>query len=190
MPKLWSDTVEAHRRAVREAVLDAAGMLVHTRGLPAVTMSGIAEASGLGRATLYKYFPDIESVLLAWHERHVSEHLDQLMEVSRTTAAGRRLPAVLEAYAVMMHERGGNQAAGFLHQDAHVAHAREALSSFLRDLIADEVASGTVRDDVSPSELAQYCLHALAAAAALPSTAAARRLGAITLDALRARSSG
>jgi hypothetical protein len=30
-------------------------------------------AAGIGRATLYKYSPDIESVLLAWHEGHADE---------------------------------------------------------------------------------------------------------------------
>lgn len=34
-----------------------------------MTMSRIAEEIGIGRATLYKYFPDVEAILLAWHER-------------------------------------------------------------------------------------------------------------------------
>ena len=38
-------------------------------------MSQIAEQTGIGRATLYKYFPDVEAILLAWHERQVTGHL-------------------------------------------------------------------------------------------------------------------
>jgi AcrR family transcriptional regulator len=63
--------VETHRQEVREAILDATGGLVQSRGLLAVTMSDIAEATGIGRATLYKYFPDVEMILSAWHQRHV-----------------------------------------------------------------------------------------------------------------------
>ena len=78
MPKLWTETIEAHRRAVHEAVLDTTAALVAEHGLRAVTMSQIAEQTGIGRATLYKYFPDVEAILVAWHDRHVSGHLEQL----------------------------------------------------------------------------------------------------------------
>jgi AcrR family transcriptional regulator len=37
-------------------------------------MSQIAAETGIGRATLYKYFPDVEAILVAWHERQVAEH--------------------------------------------------------------------------------------------------------------------
>ncbi|HET7480249.1 MAG TPA: helix-turn-helix domain-containing protein, partial [Rubrobacteraceae bacterium] len=76
MPKLWNETIEAHRRAVHDAILDATAVLVAEHGLLSVTMSRIAEETGIGRATLYKYFPDVEAVLLAWHERHVTGHLE------------------------------------------------------------------------------------------------------------------
>jgi hypothetical protein len=56
----------------------------------------------------------------------------------------------------------------------------------LRDLIAEAVLNGDVRDDVSPDELASYCIHSLSAASTLPSKAAVRRLVAITLAGLRA----
>ena len=69
MPRLWTDTVESHRQEVREAILDAAGELVARRGLLAVSMSQLAEAAGIGRATLYKYFADVEHVFAAWHAR-------------------------------------------------------------------------------------------------------------------------
>ena len=75
MPKLWTDTVEEHRRAVRDAAMDATARLAAGRGLASVTMSRIAEEAGIGRATLYKYFPDVEAMLIAWHERQVGSHL-------------------------------------------------------------------------------------------------------------------
>ncbi len=81
VPKLWTDTVAEHRQAVREATLDAAARLVTERGLTSVTMSAIATEAGIGRATLYKYFPDVETILVAWHERQVSGHLEDLARI-------------------------------------------------------------------------------------------------------------
>src|SRR5215207_7470460 len=56
IPRLWHHTIQAHRREVRDAILETAAALVAQHGLRAVTMSQIAEETGIGRATLYKYF--------------------------------------------------------------------------------------------------------------------------------------
>ncbi len=189
MPKLWTDTIEQHRRAVREATLDAIAALVAQHGLRSVTMSQIAEMTGIGRATLYKYFPDVESILFAWHEREIASHLGQLA-AARDQAGdpGERLEAVLEAYALIAHESGGHhdgELAGLLHRDEQVARAEHRLRDMVRDLLVEATATGQVRGDVTPEELASYCLHALAAARSLPSRAAVRRLVAVTLAGLR-----
>ena len=191
VPKLWTETIEAHRREVRDAILHTAAALVAEHGLHAVTMSQIAEGTGIGRATLYKYFPDLEAILVAWHERHVAGHLKHLAEVrDRAGEAGERLEAVLEAYALMSHhrERHGTELAALLHRGEHVARARQQLSDLIRDLLTEAAGTGDVRDDVAPDELASYCLHALGAASSLPSEAAVRRLVTVTLAGLRAPS--
>src|ERR1019366_1043778 len=106
VPKLWNGTIEAHRRAVRDATLDATAALVASHGLASVTMSQIAEQAGIGRATLYKYFPDVEAILTAWHERQVAGHLEHLSEIRDHGGDAReRLEAVLGAYALMTYER-------------------------------------------------------------------------------------
>jgi hypothetical protein len=134
VPKLWNETIEAHRAAVREATLDTAAALVAEHGLRSVTMSQIAEQTGIGRATLYKYFPDVEA---------------------------------------------------FLHRDGQVARAEQQLRDMIQALLTEATTTGDVRDDVAPSELASYCLHALTAAGSLPSKTAVRRLVAVTLAGLR-----
>ena len=189
MPKLWNETIDAHRRAVRDAALDATAALVAEHGMLSVTMSRIAEATGIGRATLYKYFPDVEAILAAWHERQVTEHLERLTTVrDQADHPAGRLHAVLEAYALISHQRHGHhgtELAALLHQGQHIAQAHQQLHDLLRDLIAEGVHHGSVRDDVAAGELADYCLHALSAAGALPSEAAVRRLVAVTLAGLR-----
>jgi AcrR family transcriptional regulator len=186
VPRLWTETIEDHRRAVREATLDTTATLVAKHGLRAVTMSRIAEETGIGRATLYKYFPDVESILAAWHERQIAGHLRHLMH-QRDAAkdAATRLEAVLEAYALIQHEHDDGDLVAVLHRGEHVRRAQEHLRDFVRDLIAEGVASGELRDDVPPADLASYCLHALGAAKGLPSRAAVRRLVAVTLAGVR-----
>src|ERR671911_3031815 len=105
MPRLWNETIEAHRAAVRDAVLDTTAALVAEHGLLSVTMSRIAEETGIGRATLYKYFPDVEAILLAWHERQIADHLDQLAAVrDQAGTPAERVAAVLEGYALILHD--------------------------------------------------------------------------------------
>ncbi len=186
VPKLWDETIDAHRRAVRDATLDATAALVAEHGRRSLTMSHIAEQTGIGRATLYKYFPDVEAILVAWHERQVTGHLEQLEEVrDRAGDAGERLEAVLEAYALISHEHHGTELAAVLHRGEHVARARQQLSDLIRDLLIEGAENGDLRDDVAPSELASYCLHALTAASSLPSKAAVRRLVTVTLTGLQ-----
>ena len=189
MPKLWNETIESHRRAVRDAILDTTWALVTEHGLTSVTMSQIAEKTGIGRATLYKYFPGVEAILLAWHERQITGHLELLAEVrDQAGDAAERLEAVLEAYALISHESLGHhdaELAAFLHRGKHVARTQQQLIDLIRDLLTEAAETGEVRDDVAPDELASYCLHALAAAGSLPSKAAVRRLVTVTLAGLR-----
>jgi AcrR family transcriptional regulator len=209
MPKLWVDTIETHRRTVRDAILDTTAALVTERGLASVTMSEIAERTGVGRATLYKYFPDVEAILVAWHARHVAHHLEHLVTVrDRYSAPRERLEAVLEAYALLSYERSrdhpvraghapgherndhshgrhAGEIAMVVHRTEHVARMQQRLNDFVADLLAKAQRAGKVRDDVPPKELARYCLHALGIASQLASEAAVRRLVGVTLAGLR-----
>jgi AcrR family transcriptional regulator len=185
VPKLWTETVEEHRRAVHDAALDATAALVAEHGPAAVTMSQIAQRTGIGRATLYRYFPDVEALLTAWHARQVTGHLQQLAHVRDSAADGDRLEAVLLVYAELTGQHAGSALAVQLHRGAHVDHARRHLRDFLRDLLAEGARAGDLRDDVPPDELAGYVLSALSAAADLDSDAAVRRLVTVTLSGLR-----
>jgi AcrR family transcriptional regulator len=194
VPRLWTDTIEEHRREVRDAVLDTTAALIAHGGLLSVTMSRIAEETGIGRATLYKYFPDVEAILLAWHERQIARHLALLTEVRDShDDPDTRLRAVLDTYADIRHKAHGHaetEVASNLHRGAHIAGAEHQLHHLLRSVLADAAATGATRDDVPPDELASYCLHALATAADLTSKAAVRRLVTVTLTGLRSPGAG
>ena len=187
MPKLWSETVDSHRHAVQEAILDAAGALVEERGLASVTMSQIAKDSGIGRATLYKYFTDVEAIVAAWHERHVAGHLEYLRNLAeRPGDPGARLKAVLNAYAMISfhREERGAELAAVLHQGSQFVAAQQRVIDLVRGLLDDAADCGDLRRDIPAGELAAYCLHALTAAGTLSSKAAVRRLVKVTLTGL------
>jgi AcrR family transcriptional regulator len=194
MPKPWNETIEAHRAAVRDAILDITAALVAEHGLRSVTMSQIAEKTGIGRATLYKYFSNVEAILFAWHERQITGHLEYLAEVrDQAGDASERLEAVLEAYALIshdiphhsIHQHHNSELAAVLHRSKQTTRADQQLRDMIRDLLTEAAETGDLRDDVAPDELASYCLHALTAASSLPSKAAVRRLVTVTLAGLR-----
>ena len=189
MARLWDDTIAEHRRAVRDAILKTAAALATQHGMRSATMSRIAEQTGIGRATLYKYFSDVEAILTAWHERQITGHLAHLAKVrDETSGAVNRLRAVLEAFALISHQSHGHhdtELAAFLHRDERVARAQEQLRDMVRELVVEGVKTGDLRADVAPDELASYCLHALAAARSVPAEPAVRRLVTVTMEGLR-----
>lgn len=184
VPKLWTDSIAEHRNSVRDAVLDATAALVDDAGPSAVTMAAVAARAGIGRATLYKYFPHVDAVLLAWHERLIEGHLRRVEQVrDRLVDPGHRLEAVLSSYANGLRHDGGATAP--LHRGAHVAHAQQRLAGLIADLIVDAAGAHIVRDDVPVDEQVRYCLAALGAAHELPDAAAVRRLVDLVLRGLR-----
>src|SRR5258707_14011684 len=126
--------------------------------------------------------------MAVWHDRHVLPHLKELATVRDQGGgrAGQRLEAVLGAYARITHERPhGTELATLVHRGERAAEAEQQLLGFIGDLIAEGAQAGELRDDVTPGELASYCLSALAAASSMPSTAAVRRLVTVTVSGLR-----
>jgi AcrR family transcriptional regulator len=59
MPKLRNETIEAHRREVRNAIMDTTAALLAEHGLRSVTKSQIAFETGIEHATLYEYFSGV-----------------------------------------------------------------------------------------------------------------------------------
>ncbi|WP_092198042.1 hypothetical protein [Blastococcus tunisiensis] len=91
---------------------------------------------------------------------------------------------MLEEYALISYHRGrhGTGVLGaLLHRGEHVDREQQQILNLIRDLLVEVAAVNGLRDDVAPDELANYCLHALTAAASLPSQAVVRRLVDVSL---------
>ena len=97
---------------------------------------------------------------------------------------------MLDAYALIAHHRGRHvteELGALLHRGHQETRAEQQLVELFAELLSEGAAEGQLRDDVAPSELAAYCLNALAAASSLPTEDPVHRLVEVTLDGLRAR---
>lgn len=182
MPRLWSSTIDQHRHEVRSAVLDAAAELAARNGVLAVTMTQIAETAGIGRATLYKYYPDVAAIYADWHDQQVTQHVEHIRnEIVALRAPNKRLIKALETHVERLHEQHRSELAQ-LHlsvfestngASAHKANAK--LLELLEELIT-ELVSKNHPSNATAHELALFANHALGAANELPTEQARRRL--------------
>jgi len=91
-----SRRLSPEQAARRGAVVDAARTLAREGGYAAVTMQSVAERSGVGRATLYRYFASkdhlLAEVVLAWGADLSAELQSRPLDA---TAAAERVAEVL-----------------------------------------------------------------------------------------------
>lgn len=170
-------------------MITATTALVADHGLRGVTMSRIAVEAGIGRATLYKYFPDVETILSEWHQDQVAGHLTQLRAIKSQAGTARdRLAKVLEGFAHMSraasHHGAASDLVASLHAGDRLSKPETELRELLTGLIEEGVEAGELRDDVPPTELALYCLNAAAGARYAETQAAVRRMLDVALTGL------
>jgi AcrR family transcriptional regulator len=192
VPKLWKDTVEAHRRDVRAAVLDAAWSLAHQRGVRGVTMGLVAEHAGISRATLYKYFGGVEEILVASHAEHVREHLATLREAhSRAGTPREGLERLIDHYAEICFHRSQDGAPGtyaLVHSGDQHHRNTHAVERLFVDAVRAAQVAGEVRADIAADLLATYILHAADGAGSLASRGEVAGLATLVKECLGPRS--
>jgi AcrR family transcriptional regulator len=89
MPRITGPTIAEHVAAQEAAVVDAAKRLFAEHGVAAVSLGDIAAEVGLGRTSLYRYFPTKAHILQRWFDLE----MQPLVERSREVAAGPGAPA-------------------------------------------------------------------------------------------------
>ena len=166
----WGETVDEHRKIQREAIAAAAWTLAREHGPFGVTMSQVSEAAGVSRPTLYKYFPDVESMLTAHHRRHVEAHLAELRAVvNGPGTATERLEHLVLAYAEICHQRaqhGGVEMSRLVHSPSELDAGESQLLDLFAQAIGDAAEPG--HGDLPAASLAAYAVRALAAAQDVP----------------------
>ncbi len=79
------ETAEPSPSGVRPDIIDAATRIFSERGYHAASMSDIADAVGIRKASLYHHVRKKEDLLFAIHEALVDELIDETMAVSSSS---------------------------------------------------------------------------------------------------------
>jgi AcrR family transcriptional regulator len=118
VPKINAATIHEHVAHQHAAVVDAAVRLFTERGVGATSLGDIADAVGLKRTSLYRYFPSKGHLIYAWFEQVMTP----LIERSRAAARGpgSRAERVAQWVGVQLD---------FLADPQHEAMVRAALES-------------------------------------------------------------
>jgi hypothetical protein len=87
--------------------------------------------------------------------------------------------------AMESHAHADTELTTLLHRGHEQMQPQAHLLEMLQGVIEEAAYEGGIRGDIPARELASYCLHALAAARALKSKPAVRRLVEVTLAGLR-----
>jgi AcrR family transcriptional regulator len=94
----------------RERILDAARRLIARKGVQRITLEAVAAEAGVGRATLFRRFPDRAALLLALLDEHERALQDKILDgpapLGPGAPASRRLMAFAEALLELTREHG------------------------------------------------------------------------------------
>ncbi len=80
MPKIRAESIEAHKKLTRDALLDAATKSFVAHGFAGSSLSSIADLAGIARTTLYDYFESKDELLVAIVEERVPRRLQELVD--------------------------------------------------------------------------------------------------------------
>jgi AcrR family transcriptional regulator len=163
----------ADARRNRRTVLDAAVALLAER--PQATMQEVADASGLGRTTVYRHFPKRQDLIDALFEEVLRESGETIEEALQAPGDARQLLCDIGARIIAIGDR-------YAFLDAHPELRERALTTAvtgedpLAGFLAEAQQRGEIRDDL-PVEWMLTCLRGLAIVALVE-----RRAGRITSE--------
>jgi AcrR family transcriptional regulator len=135
-------------RRNRRTVLDAAVTLLAQR--PQATMQEVAEASGLGRTTVYRHFPRRQDLIDALFAEVIRESTNTIAEAVRTAGSARELLCALGPRFIAIGDR-------YRFIDAHPELRVRALrpideiSNPLETYLTKAQERGELRDDLPVS---------------------------------------
>lgn len=110
--RLRSRPIRAKGEETAARILKATGILLETRGYDALTTNRIAEAAGINIATLYKYYPNKQSILVAMTKSNRGGWLEAASQSIASIGTGADWRATLEAILDFAAQRRINQPGG------------------------------------------------------------------------------
>jgi len=82
VPRIHANSIAEHVAQQEIAILGAAEELFATKGIAATDLGDIANAVGLARSSLYRYFPSKDHILLRWFELEMKPVFDEAISIA------------------------------------------------------------------------------------------------------------
>jgi TetR/AcrR family transcriptional repressor of mexCD-oprJ operon len=140
------------QQRVAVAILDGAAQIFAVQGEQA-SMNDVAEAAGVARATVYRYFPNRETLLDELAQAAVSDvdarlasaRIDEVAPEEGIARAVRALVDVGDSFVLLARQRPRSDPQRF----------EGRLTQPLRDLFERGQASGDIREDITSARLTE-----------------------------------
>lgn len=153
----------------QDLILDSLQTLLKQKSIQNITVSEIAQAAGIGKGSIYYYFPSKEAIFDALVERNYKEPIETAESLSRQTNISpfTRMAMIFQACRdssakFLSFEPSRNQPLedqSYLHQK-YINHIITALKPVLTDIIRQGIELGEIHFD-SPQALAEIVLIVL-----------------------------
>ncbi|MCL2894753.1 TetR/AcrR family transcriptional regulator [Brenneria tiliae] len=169
----------------RAILLDAAARVFARQGAH-VSLDAVVAAAGMGRATLYRHFPDRTALLLALFDRDIAP----VLNVGKGMPPGEVLLAMLTEIGRVTHREPSLEAAWRAIEPSHPGmqeRRRDLLARFEQPL-ADAIAAGKVRADLTLDDVVSVGRMIASATRLAPDDdAAGARILDLALNGVRSR---
>ncbi|MFD7614972.1 TetR/AcrR family transcriptional regulator [Streptomyces sp. NPDC059828] len=181
--------LRADARRNREKILTAAVRVFATEGLDA-HLEGIAKAAGVGSATLYRNFPTREALVEAVYRNELAQLCDAapvLLATKPPFEALRAWTGLFLDYVTAKYGMIDALRAIAATGSNPYGHSREMIQAALSALMDACAAAGTIRTDISPTDMGAALEGIALTSASAEQRQQAERLLELTLDGLRTR---
>lgn len=159
--------------STRDRIVHAALVLINDLGLAGVTMSGVADAAGVARQTLYNHYPDVDSIVAAAISQHSAESVERLHAAMRVVEGplDQLEQLIRHVAATTAHAPHGLDMRHGLSPEARasVAEFDHALDALIARMLEDGRSAGVFRADLdgeTDTLLVRSMLEGLSAAIA------------------------
>ncbi|MDA8277831.1 MAG: TetR/AcrR family transcriptional regulator [Actinomycetota bacterium] len=136
------------------AILEGAAKAFTDKGEGA-SMGDVAHYAGVGRATLYRYFPNRDSLLLKLHEVAFRDLGDELRLLSFDGVSFQEALSRI-ARSIISLARRHSIVLGNIANDTNKMLAKEAISPTIKALISDRFANGEIDANLNCDTIAYY----------------------------------
>lgn len=151
---IWDESLSNHKSRQSEQIAKAALEIVAADGMSGLTMSSIADRAGISRQTLYRYYPDIDSVLTAAMTSNagLEAHMEDL------TSEGTPREQLDSFVSMILHAATAGHPSPTQFEQSLPPQAREAarthaaqIEQLVIDVVRDGVADGSFSTDLDPT---------------------------------------